>query len=109
MHMEIDDYESGRIVVDGKPYTEDVIISDKVYSWRRDEGHHMKVGDIKGIGDAEVVVIGTGASGIMEVSDEVVEHFKKKNIKIIIQKTTEAVKTFNSLGGKKAAMLHLTC
>ena len=39
--MRIDSYEYGKIVIDGKEYTEDIIFCDGVIikDWRREEKH----------------------------------------------------------------------
>ncbi len=110
----IESYSFGTIRIDSKTYNKDVIIIDsKIISWWRDESHYAKVADFKDIPeDIEILVIGTGASGVMKVADEVIEHFKKKNIKLIIETTGEAVKTFNKLkkeNKKVAGAFHLTC
>lgn len=110
----IDEYSFGRIIINKKEYTNDVIILDsKTIDWWRDEGHHAKVPDFADIPDnTEVLVIGTGASGVMNVDESVLKHFKSKKIKVIIERTGEAVNTFNKLieeNKKIVAAFHLTC
>lgn len=69
--MKIDDYDFGRIVIDGKTYTSDVIVYPERLdtSWWRKEGHLLQPEDITGVLDAEpeVLIIGTGYSGCMRV------------------------------------------
>ena len=110
----IDSYSFGNIRIGGKEYTNDVIIiGSKVISWWRQEGHFAQVPDFKDIPDSiEIIVIGTGASGVMKVADEVVELFKKKKIRVIMEMTGTAVNTFNKLSEenkKVAGAFHLTC
>jgi len=110
----IDSYDFGHISIDGKEYTHDVIIlENKIIDWWRNEGHFAQAVDFKDIpDDIEVLVIGTGASGVMKVADEVFEHFKQKKIKVIAEMTGDAVKTFNRLKEEKkkaAGAFHLTC
>ena len=110
----IESYSFGNIRIDGKEYTNDVIIlGSKIISWWREQGHYAQVADFGDIpDDTEILVIGTGASGVMKVAGEVVEHFKKRKIKLIMQMTGEAVKTFNKLNEEKkkvAGAFHLTC
>ena len=57
----------------------------------------------------EVIVIGTGFEGIAKLTDKAREKILKQNIKLTELKTPEAVKTFISLKGKKAALFHSTC
>lgn len=47
----INAYESGRIVIDGKEYTSDVIIfPNRVdHSWWRKEGHNLCIEDIESV------------------------------------------------------------
>jgi hypothetical protein len=110
----IEEYEFGKIRVDGKEYTHDVvIIPGKIIDWWRGEGHHARASDFKDIpDDVDILVIGTGASGVMDVDNDVAEYFRKKNIEIVIKKTADAVKEFNRLiekNKKAGAALHLTC
>lgn len=110
----INEYSFGRIVINKKEYTSDVIILDnKIIDWWRGESHFCQIKDLKDIPDnIEVLVIGTGESGVMKVDENVSKHFKEKSIKVIIEMTGTAVKTFNKLkeeNKKVAAAFHLTC
>lgn len=107
----IEDYSFGRIVINGKVYTSDVIITDSVHSWWRKEGHVLNPEDLTKVFSQypQTLIVGTGAYGVMKVPEKTKKHLKEKGITLIIQKTGEAVKTFNATTGKKAAALHLTC
>ncbi len=114
----IDSYEFGRIVIDGRRYTSDVIVFlDRVLDgWWRKEGHHLNVEDLKEILDAEpkpeVLVVGTGYSGLMKVSNEVKETLSSRRVELIFEPTEQACKTFNELlesGRRVIAAFHLTC
>jgi len=108
----IEAYTFGKIVIDGKAYTNDVIIyKGKITSWWRKTSHNVEPDDIEKYLEQkpEIVVIGTGESGVMEVPEETRQFIEQKGIKLIIQKTGEAVKTFNDLKGNKMGMFHLTC
>ena len=111
----IDSYSFGRIVVDGKEYTSDVIILPHgVFSnWWRRTGHELSADDLGPVFDAgpEVLVVGTGASGMMKVLPGVREALKENNIELIVERTEEACRVFNRLcrENKAAAALHLTC
>lgn len=110
----IDSYSFGNIMINGKEYTNDVIIiGSNIIGWWRQEGHFAQVPDFKGIPDGiEILVIGTGASGMMKVAGEVIEHFRKKKIKIIMEMSGAAVKAFNKLTKEKKKVVgafHLTC
>ena len=115
--MRIEGYEFGRIVVDGKKFTSDVIVgSDNVInsSWWRKEGHRVHKEDVQEIlaYNPEIVVFGTGYYGIVKVEKEVEDLLGKKGIKVEKMKSEEAVKRFNELlkQGKRAVLaIHLTC
>ncbi|MBW3021874.1 Mth938-like domain-containing protein [Candidatus Woesearchaeota archaeon] len=60
----------------------------------------------------EVIIIGTGASGVVQVSNEIIEFIESFKIKLIIKKTTDACDEYNRLikrGVKVCALLHNTC
>jgi len=111
----IDSYEFGRIVINGKRYDSDLIVfSDKVRSgWWRKEGHRLHVEDLKEVLEVkpEVLVVGTGYSGLMTVPPETRKYIESEGIELMAQKTTEACETFNRLvkSRKVVAALHLTC
>ncbi len=112
----VEEYRFGRIVIGGKVYERDLIVtpSGVLSPWWRKEGHLLTLEDLGEAAEAQVdsAVIGTGYSGMMEVLDEVVEHFKKKGVKVYIANTRKAVETYNRLvqkGDKVLAAFHLTC
>lgn len=113
--MKIEDYSFGRIIIDGNVYSSDVIIYQNRVdpSWWRKEGHRLHIDDLKDILEAkpEVLVVGTGAYGTMIVPKETEGYLRKKGIKLIAEKTKDAVSTFNKLSGSAnvIAALHLTC
>ncbi len=113
--MKIDSYTFGSLVVDGEMYTSDVIIYPGRVdpSWWRTEGHRLRPADLALALDAkpEVLIVGTGYSGMMVVPEETKNHIRSKGIEIYIETTGRAVDLFNSMQGKKTiiAALHLTC
>lgn len=116
--MKIDSYEFGRIVIDGQEYDRDLILFPDVVkeNWWRKKGHDLSLNDIIDIlyKKPDILIIGTGYSGLMNVSDEVIEEIKSRGIELIIETTIDAVKIFNEkikkLKDKKiVAALHLTC
>jgi len=113
--MKIEDYRFGEILIDGKTYTQDVKITDKVIpNWWRKEGHLLQLEDIKDIIDykPEVLVIGNGAYSVMEVREDLIKLLKDKGIECIVLPTKVACEKFNQLineGRKVAGCFHLTC
>jgi len=110
----IESYRFGYILVDGKEYDKDVIISQKgvLCPWWREEGHRLCLNDLKSVlkEKPKLLLIGTGHDGCMRVADDVVFYCKKNGIELVIEKTGDAVKTYNKRHGKGVvAALHLTC
>lgn len=112
----IDYYDFGYIVIGGKEYKHDVIITPKrvVSDWWRLEGHRLQIPDVRDylLEDADVVIIGTGYNGLMRVDDDVVDEFRRRGKEIYVMHTRKAVEMYNRLvreGKKVLAFLHLTC
>lgn len=113
--MKITHYSFGKITVDGKTYTSDVIIYPGRVdaSWWRKEGHYLHSSDIREVFDAkpDVLIIGTGYSGAMVVPEETTRFVRSKGIEIRVERTEKAVELYNNLQEGKVviAALHLTC
>ena len=111
----IETYRFGHIEVDGKSYSKDVIIyPGRVYCpWWREEGHELRIGDIKEALDEkpDLLVIGTGKSGIMKVPDTVKQQIEKRGIQLFAAPTDKSVDYYNRhhISKKVIAALHLTC
>ncbi len=111
----IDSYHFGQIVINGQKYSSDVVIfSDRVKDdWWRKTGHELCVEDIAEVitENPEVLVVGTGASGLMMVLPEVQEELETRNIKLIVEPTGEACDIYNQLSRfqRVVAALHITC
>ena len=111
----IDSYEFGKIVVDGRTYTEDLIIyPDRVDpGWWREEGHSLSMKDLEGVTAyrPELLIIGRGAQERMQVPQRVVDRLQEQGIEVESRPTPEAVSLFNQKAdeGKAVAALHLTC
>ena len=83
-------------------------------NWWRENGHRLVPSDITKLVDEapQVLVIGTGASGLMRVSDAVVELCEKRGIRLVACPAAEAVKLYNEaseVAKTVAACFHLTC
>ncbi|MFA4016621.1 MAG: hypothetical protein RUDDFDWM_001731 [Candidatus Fervidibacterota bacterium] len=111
----VESYEFGRIVIDGKVYTNDVIIAPNgvLSPWWRKEGHSLCMDDLK---DAlnfkpSIMVIGTGYYGCMVVPNEVRKLLEEMGIRVEIANTREACSIYNELRENTVvvAALHLTC
>jgi len=111
----IESYRFGRIVIDGKSYTSDVIIyPDRVEAnWWRREGHRLAPEDLEGVveHEARALVVGTGSFGLVQVPPETLEYLTSKGFEVIVQTTDDACQTYNRLSeqGAVIAALHLSC
>jgi len=111
----IDSYKFGKMVVEGQVYSSDLIIyPDRIdSSWWRKSGHRLCLEDIKEILEEkpEVLVVGTGAYGLMKVDKEVKDYAQAEGIELIVDKTKNAVQKFNELASQKKTIgaFHLTC
>lgn len=111
----IDAYHFGEIVIDGRRYRRDVIVfPDRVQAnWWREEGHSLSPADLWDVVQArpEVLVIGQGSAGRMDVPAATRRWLEEQGIQVIAQPTAQAVNTYNALREKKrvVAALHLTC
>ena len=112
----IDSYSFGRIVIDGRRYTNDVIVFPNrvMDNWWRKEGHRLDIEDLKEVFEEkpEVLIVGTGRWGLVRVPAETRDYVESKGMELIIQRTKEACETYNRLkqsGKNVVAALHLTC
>jgi hypothetical protein len=108
----IEHYSFGNITINGKNYEDIKIKDDKIIPWHYIEHHTVTEQDITELIDGiDILVIGTGASGLVKVKEEVLDLAKQKDVAIIIKPTAEACKCFNELSNNKrvAAILHSTC
>lgn len=114
--MKIESCSFGKIRIDGKDYTRDVVIyPDRVdHTWWRKEGHRLQREDIEKILKAgpQTLVVGTGQDDRMKIDKEVESLLKESGIELRSATTPEACKIHNNLLKEKRAVitaLHLTC
>ena len=113
--MHIDEYIFGRIIIDKKTYTADVIVyPDRVDpSWWRKEGHYLQKEDLSGVIAAkpDILIVGTGNMGVMQVPENTVTFLQRRGIEVHVAKTGQAVEMFNNMPADKKVIgaFHLTC
>jgi hypothetical protein len=111
---ELDDYEFGRVTVDGREETRDVIVlPDRVVrGWWRKEGHALVLEDLDEVLDElpERLLVGTGAYGRMRPDPGTLESLRARGVDVEVLPTAEAVERYAQFDPRKtAAALHLTC
>jgi len=105
-------YEGGERVGAG---TDIRVIGQEVTRWKERKGHRLKKSMITGVyeQEIEVLVIGNGVSGAVEVPDKVQRAIEEHGIgKVVVARTPEACRLYNRLyrKGKRVALLaHGTC
>jgi hypothetical protein len=120
MATTIDATAFGSITINGERYDYDVLIrcsgeikkrkkklSKRVYGsshvLSRDEAEHVYEDSLA------TLIIGTGQHGALKLSGEADVFFREKGVKVILQKTPQAVATFNQRESQTAGLFHITC
>lgn len=114
--MKIDDYQFGKLKIEGEAITSDVIVFPDKYqdNWWRKQGHVLHTEDLQSIVEyhPDILVVGTGYFGRMQIPQETQDYLKQHGIQLIFTRTSDAIKEFNQLQQQCAnavAALHLTC
>jgi hypothetical protein len=55
------------------------------------------------------LIVGSGQIGNVRLSPEAEAHFAKKNCKVLLQPTPEAIHVFNRSTARKIGLFHVTC
>ncbi|KPJ57418.1 hypothetical protein AMJ49_00560 [Parcubacteria bacterium DG_74_2] len=119
----IEEYNFGSIKIDGKNYGYDIEVrwTGEVLKWQRLESHVFEIPDVKRAVEQnpDTIIFGTGAYGVAKITENCQNFIREKGIKLIIDKTEEAVKTFNIIlkeskeqegeQEKVIGLFHLTC
>lgn len=120
MKPEIDGTSFGSITIDGESYDHDVIIrldgkvkkrkkklSKSVYG----TSHKVSLEEAEHIYEkgAGLLIVGTGQSGCVGLSDEAAEFFRREKCPVKLLPTPEAVKAWNAADGAVIGMFHVTC
>ena len=117
MKFKIEKYSFGKMIIGENVFTSDLIIHSDGHiqdNWWRVQGHRLQLDDITTALDSvpKKLIIGTGAIGLMRVSENVLNLCKKQKIEVVVCRTAMAVKRYNEAteaGIAVAACFHLTC
>lgn len=112
----ITSYSFGNMIVDGMSYNKDVLIypdSSILSPWWRIAGHRLELADVEKMIQMrpEIIIAGTGASGMMRPSVELQSTLLDQRIEFVALPTKKAVDVYNELSAKKrtGGCFHLTC
>jgi hypothetical protein len=110
----LEGYSFGRITVDGKEHTRDLIVlPDRILAnwWRRD-GHSLALEDLAEV-ETELpprLILGCGANGRLRPPAAVLDELRSRGIDVEAVPTEEAVRRYRESDQRQtAAALHLTC
>jgi hypothetical protein len=110
----------GSITIEGKKYENDVLIrlggevtkrkkklSKAIYG----TSHVVSLDEAKYILEekAERLIIGTGQTGMVKLSDEAADFFKSNKCRVKMLPTPEAVRLWNESNGHIIGLFHVTC
>ncbi len=120
MKPRIDQTKFGSITIEGEVFERDVIIrlggrtkkrkkklSKAVYG----TSHIISLDEAKHVYEegAERLIIGTGQNGMVELSDEAADYFKRKKCQVELLRTPEAIREWNEAEGAVISLFHVTC
>jgi hypothetical protein len=111
---EIRDYRFGRLLVDGREETRDVIVLPEriVRHWRRRDGHTLELEDLEEVLDdlPQRLIVGMGAASQMRPDLALSARLRERGVEVECLPTDRAVVRFGELDpARTAAALHLTC
>ena len=114
--LRIDNCSFGSLVINGKTYTDDLVIypdGEIMGPWRRKRGHQLSIDDMRELIDAapEIIIAGTGVSGGVMPDKDLEKELSKLAIKFIAASNQKAIQIFNDLepDNRVGACFHLTC
>ncbi len=118
--MRIDHTKFGEITIDGKTYEHDVIIrlSGEVVKRKKKlskrlygTSHIVSKDEAKFVFEkgCKQLILGSGQEGNVDLSPEAKAYFVKRDCKVVIEPTQQAIRAFNEARGKKIGLFHVTC
>jgi len=120
MKPTIDQTAFGSITIDGTGFKHDVLIrldgkvkkrkkklSKAVYG----SSHTVSLDEAKHVYEkgAEGLIVGTGQQGLVELSEEAADYFKRKKCQVELLPTGEAIPSWNQAKGAHIGLFHVTC
>ena len=120
MKPTLEDTSFGSITIDGDRFRHDVLIrvdgtvekrakklSKQVYG----TSHQISLAEAEHIYQegADLLVIGTGQFGLVELSPEAGQLFDNLGLEVLMSPTPQALGTWNDTDGKLIGVFHITC
>ncbi len=120
MRPRIDGTQFGSITIDGSNIEHDVLIrlsgeikkrkkklSKAVYG----TSHTISLDEAEYIFEegTKQLIVGAGQNGMVTLSDEASEYFKKKGVRVDLSPTPDAIRQWNKAKGSAVGLFHVTC
>lgn len=116
----IDKTKFGSITIDGEKFDYDILIrlDGKVEKRKKKlskdvfgTSHTISLAEAEYVYEngAEGIIIGSGQSGMVKLSDEAAEFFKQKKCLVSLHPTPEAIEFWNNTRGYNIGLFHITC
>jgi hypothetical protein len=120
MKPKIDSTSFGSITTDGKTFDYDILIRLNGQVEKREKAlskekygtsHKISLEEAKYLYEdgTEKIIIGTGQTGFVELSEEAEDFFRGKKCGIELFPTPWAIERWNEIEGRISAMFHITC
>ena len=120
MRPSIDGTEFGSITISGELYEHDVVIrlsgnvkkrKKKLSKAKYGTSHKVSLEEAEHIFEAGAkrLILGSGQSGSVELSDEAAQYFRKNGCSVQLLPTPQAITAWNAAKGAVIGMFHVTC
>lgn len=107
----IDSFKFERVVIQGKEYRSDILISpdENVSPWDREVLHTIQSVDLDDIlkHKPDLIIIGTGTIGNLKLAEDVKPYLGEKGIELIAHKSEKAIDTYRQLRNQERVLLLL--
>lgn len=120
MKPSIDRTEFGSITIAGRVYEHDVLIRlDGAVQKRKKKlskavygtSHVISLDEAQYVYEegAEQLIIGTGQSGLVQLSNEAADYLQRKQCRVQLLPTPAAIRAWNEAEGAVSGLFHVTC
>ena len=111
----------GGVKINGQDYRQVLVVGEEIEERDEEElnklygtTHRIGPWEVEKLlfGKPDVIIVGNGQSGVLEVTEEVREKIETSGVELRILLTSQAISEFNKLysSGKKVnALIHTTC
>ena len=120
MKPTIDQTAFGSITIEGETFDRDVFIrldgrvkkrKKKLSKAAHGTSHLLSLDEVNYVHESgcERLIIGTGQHGMLRLSDEATDHLKRKECRVDLLPTADAIHAWNDADGAVIGVFHVTC